>query len=159
MRILNLINLVSVWWFIVVQIPDFKFPDETVDLYEVGHTWNASFPNDFSKHVWYNNILINFHMGFIHLFMFCFASPLMEKVNAIGHIIYWTYGQRWLHSKFPISDKYDYSKMVTPAAICMYVVPLAYAIGLGLDMTVEIACHIRMCCCKGKTAVDENKNK
>ena len=106
-----------------------------------------------------NRIRQNFQVVILSDTFHEIASPLMEKVNAIGHIIYWTYGQRWLHSKFPISDKYDYSKMETPAAICMYVVPLAYAIGLGLDMTVEIACHIRMCCCKGKTAVDENKNK
>ena len=82
--------------------------------------------------------------------MVCFATPWMEKMNAIGHIVYWTYGQRWLHSEYPISKEYDYHKMETPAAACMYIVPLVYAIGLGLDLTVDIACQITLCCCRKK---------
>ena len=144
-RLLRLVNLASVWWWGVTHIPTFFRTSEAFSSFETGSDFNSTFPKDFSKHIYYSNVITNVHLAYIHLLLFLLGNKWIEKVNAVGQIVYWYYGIRWLFDTYPVSKEYKYEEFKTPASQFIYAVPILYAICLLLDCTVEVVCTCWYC--------------
>ena len=159
-RMLHLLNLASVWWWGVTHIPTFLRPEEALNTFgdDSWFDYNTTFPNDFSKHVFYSNIITNMHLAYMHFLLFIFPNKWFEKVNAVGQILYWYFGQRWLFDTFPISKEYEYEKLDTPASQFIYAVPILYTVCLILDCTVEIICKC-WCCNNNDDESDSDSRK
>ena len=183
-RLLNLLNLTMSIAYVVANLPSFLHSDEVTKLFEIdGADFNTTFPLSFSKHVWYGHLILQFHLAFLHFCMFLLASPYLEKLCAVGHIIYYAYGQLYLHENYPLGKDAKWSmfkcenlskdgsvlsesdplgiktcSLSSPAAYLMYWVPLVFVFALVMDMTTEFACVIVGCC--GKKIENHNiKNK